>query len=287
MAREFVELKAPTQRADGFGWFKYGLLLLVSWTLRCRYRITTEGLEKIVQAHGPFLFLFEHVAQVDFALMGTALVSKWTQENGAWLFPLFIGELQFAKPGLVLDFVRSCALPVPANRFGRNASLQIEQTLREAVNQLKKGRSVALSPVGHLVRADGFTILKAQFGAAYILGEIQSGQATIVTVHFDGLFGSAFSRALTDQPPSYEILRLAIKAFLKGGFLLSRRRPVRICFQIRDLPIGKGAQPETVNPLLQKIFCQRQRPTYIPYHLFDPRGLDDLVKSAAKSGSLD
>lgn len=244
---------------------------LIAWLLARRYRLMVEGLASVRKVRSPMLILFEHPAQADAFLLASVLACEG-------IFPKWLAARDFALLPFVYGLTKNFILPVPEEVPRRRRLVLLRILMEQSIATLRAGRSLALSPVGALLREEGVTRLGDRTGTAQILQAFLPGEVTVVTVRFEGLYGSSTSRAHTQQPPDPRALLAAIRAFAKGGLLFSVRRPVKLIFEVHsDFPAGASATVAAVNSRLETIFHDRRVPAFVPYNRLDRQDVRTLT----------
>lgn len=207
-------------------WFLITSLRCVLWF---RYRLKVEGAEhlskELLNKPGGVLFLPNHPAYfVDPILVTLAVWRRYP------IRPMIV-EYMYYLPVVnwVMRYLR--ALPVPnfhmtSNSVKRKRNDQVFETVIEG---LKSGDNFLVYPAGK-VKHTAKEVVGAASGVHRILQEVP--EVNVVLVRTKGLWGSSFSRAITQEAPSLgqAVLR-GLKVILKNLFFFTPRRTVTICFE--------------------------------------------------------
>lgn len=208
------------------------MLYSIRFALWFRYKVTIKGLENLtqetLQKPGGVLFLPNHpTVFVDPTLVTLAVWRKYP------LRPIVV-EYMYYTP-VINWFMRFLhALPVP-NFLNTSNSLKkkkADQAIDAMALGLKNGENFLIYPAGKVKRQG-----KELISGSAIHRLIESvPEANVVLVRTTGLWGSSFSRALTNQSPFvFTTIFQGIKKALLNGLFFTPRRQVTIEF----VPAGK------------------------------------------------
>ncbi|MCB1109213.1 MAG: AMP-binding protein, partial [Chlamydiia bacterium] len=145
------------------------------------------------------------------------------------------------------------ALPIPNFETSTNAwkVKQAQKTYQKIKEGLARGQNFLIYPSGHLRRAPHEMV-----GGSLVHDLLEEcPNAKVVLVRTSGLWGSAFSRALTGALPDFwKVLWKGFKTILKNGFFFVPKRSVNIemCLAPDDFP--RGADRRTLNRYIEDWF---------------------------------
>lgn len=206
----------------------YILLILMRCTLWFRYRVKIKGLENLnpttLNKPGGVLFLPNHPTMfVDPTLITLAIWRKYP------LRPLVV-EYMYNAP-IVRWFMRFLnALPVPKFEIASNSlkKKRSEKSIQIIMEDLRHGQNFLIYPAGRM-KLSNKEILGGASGVHQIITSVP--EANIVLVRITGLWGSSFSRALSDVAPAmFPTIFRGIKIALKNLLFFTPRRDVTIEF---------------------------------------------------------
>lgn len=236
---------------------------LIRSILWFRYRVRTEGLEKVnketLKRPGGVLFLANHP---------TVFIDPAVVTLGVWSrFPIrpMIVEYFYFQP-VVNSLMRFMnALPVPdfdisSNSLKRKKSEDVIQTV---IDDLKKGDNFLIAPAGR-TKQTGY---EAIGGASAVHRILQANPNTnVVLVRSKGLWGSSFSRAFTGRsPPMFPTIFSHVKDILKNFIFFSPRRKVTVEYQPAPADFPYNASKIELNRWLENWYNR-------PDHLTEQKG---------------
>ena len=182
-------------------WLYETLYFVVYWFLRfaisLRYRINIKGLDEIKRKNpeSGFLFLPNHPAEVDPIFL---MVMLWPQYRTRPLVIQYFFEMPF-----VTHFMKLVkALPIPNMNGSSNKWKvhQIEKLFSTIVEGVKKKGNFIIYPAGRL-KLEGKEVVGGASLTHSLLQEFP--EVNVVLVRTTGLWGSAFSRALSGKVPPF------------------------------------------------------------------------------------
>jgi len=238
------------------------ILSIVRILLKLRYRIEVEGIEQLKDMDGPTLFLPNHPAYIDPAIVlahippqiePRPLVFTDTYRIGA-LYPLM----------RIVD-----AVEVPDLRRGRRSDVKKTRALIESVtHDLDRGDSFLIYPSGRLQREN-----EEQIGTARAAHDIlkKCSDVNVVLIRLRGVWGSVFSCAPTgDVPDLRKIVLIGIPRLLGSLILFLPRRQVALTLERVDASELAGLSRPELNRHLERWYNDDggEPPLYVPYHLF-------------------
>jgi len=204
------------------------LLYLMRFALWFRYRVTIKGLEylnsNVLDKPGGVLFLPNHpTVFVDPTLVTLAIWKKYP------IRPVIV-EYMYYTPlvHMIMRFMN--ALPIPnfvtsSNSIKKKRADAVFETI---IDELKKKENFLIYPAGKTKHQ-----AREIIGASGVQRIIQSvPEANIVLVRTTGLWGSKFSRALTNgsAPDMFQTMLWGVKTVFKNLLFFTPRREVTIEF---------------------------------------------------------
>ena len=218
-----------------------------------RYRVTVHGLENIAAPDktSPILFLPNHPALIDPVIVYSQLadvrprpLADENQMGG------FFG-------GLARRIIHAVCIPDLRKEPGDRARQAVRAGMTAIIDALRDGDSVLFYPSGRIYR-DKKEVIGGNSGAATLLHSLPD--VRVVLVRTTGLWGSSFGYAALGKPPSFarELLR-GIGTVLANFLFLTPRREVTVEF-IESQNCPRGADKHTVNPWLEAIYNEAERP---------------------------
>lgn len=205
--------------------FIEGLIACSVWlALRFRYNIKVVGFEKLTKENlsrpGGILFLPNHPSY--FVDPCVATLSVWPKYS---IRPMVV-EYMYYTPGFYTVLKIMDALPVPNFASSTNSlkKKKIERALQSVVDGIKKGENFSIAPAGR-VKYTGYEFIG---GASAVHKVLQDApEANVVLIRMKGLWGSRFSRALEQDPPSLgRALMWSLGVILKNLIIFTPRRKV-------------------------------------------------------------
>ncbi len=219
------------------------VLFCAELVLRLRYKVTYIGLDKVKEAlkneKRGVLFMPNHPSMLDPVIVSAPLMRSFAVR------PLII-EYVFYNPVFHRLFKKIKALPMANFATGFNPIKQrrAEKILRKMSDGLKMGDRFIIYPAGG-TKESAKEILGGAFGAHLLVTE--NPDAVLVLVRTTGLWGSMFSRALTQgrAPDLMKGLKKAFWTILKNAVFFVPRRNVTVEFEFAspDLP-RRGTKTE-------------------------------------------
>ncbi len=212
----------------------YYLILFINFIaftlLKCRYRLKVKGLNKILplMKKGGVLFLPNHPAMMDpgllFCILYRYFKIKPIVSSGIMELPFF--GFVFKK---IVKAIPMMDIAESGNNFVKS---QINKTIHQIYEELKKGQNILFYPAG-MLKKTGLEDLRGCSGAFNILKN--NDIATPVLVRFKGLWGSSFSKAQINS--GVDLPKSALNAFkmiFLNLFFFVPKRDVEIEFHIPD-----------------------------------------------------
>ncbi len=208
---------------------------LFAWMVRkvlaLRYRLKIT--EKDIASDRGIIFIPNHPAEIDPVMLITHLWGRFK------LRPVVVEHFYY-MPGAG-PFMRMVdALPIPnfettTNTWKINQAKKTYQKIKEG---LARGQNFLIYPSGHLRRAPHEVV-----GGSLVHDLLnECPNAKVVLVRTCGLWGSAFSRAITGNSPDFwEVLWKGFKTILKNGifFVPKRKVDIEMCLAPDDFPRGQ------------------------------------------------
>lgn len=233
---------------------EYFIAYLMKFILWFRYRIQVVGLEKLtpqtLNRSGGVLFLPNHPSYYIDPIVATLAV-----------FPTFpirpmIVEYMYYVPFIhgLMRFMN--ALPMPnfvssSNSLKRKKSEKVIQTV---IDDLKGGQNFLIYPAGK-VKHEAYETIGGASAVQRILTE--APEANVVLVRIKGLWGSSFSRALTNAaPPLSSVLVEALKVILKNLIFFTPRREIIVELVPAPADFPRQASRMEINKYLEGWYNQ-------------------------------
>lgn len=214
------------------------LNVVIRTLLSLRYTIVEKNkksLAALEKSGKSIIFLPNHPAEIDPIIMITRLAKKFKPSplvvenfydyNGAGFF---MKELK-AIP--IPDFVES------VNEFKMQRG---EKAYQDVVAAVKEGRNLLIYPSGMLKR-DGDEKIGGSSFVHRLLNEVDNVE--VVLVRMSGLWGSVFSRAITNTTPNFwKEIMFGVGVTIRNGFFFNPRRKVTIEYSVetQSLPIQES-----------------------------------------------
>ncbi|MEI8365907.1 MAG: AMP-binding protein [Parachlamydiaceae bacterium] len=226
---------------------------IIAYTLKLalmfRYRIKVVGLDKLtpeaLNRPGGIVFMPNHPAYFIDPIVVTLAV--WPR------FPIrpMIVEYMYYTP-MVHGLMRFMdALPIPnfvttSNSLKRKKS---ERTIQTVIENLKQGQNFLIYPAGKVKH----TAYEAVGGASAIQRILtEAPEANVVLVRTKGLWGSSFSRALTQPVPSLgEAFVRSLKIILKNLIFFTPRRELIVELEVASAAFPRNSSRLEMNRYLE------------------------------------
>ncbi len=239
--------------------------IIVKWVLKLRYRIRISGIEEIAsKGKEGILFLPNHPARIDPVILYVYLRSQFT--------PRGFGDKDQVDRFFIRVFARRFGVrTIPSMaRYGPAARAEIEKTLDESIEGLKRGENLLLWPAGRAYRSRRES-LGANSSVERILRNFPD--VRIVLVRTKGLWGSGFSWANGQEPIVLKVLRKGLFSLLASGIFFAPRRKITIeLYEPEDLP--RNTDRKTFNRFLEAYYNDNLLPnTYVPYSIWEKGGV--------------
>lgn len=273
------------------------ILIFIKFTLSLRYRVTVEGLDKVIEqvsrSDKPCLFLPNHPALIDPVILYSIIGMRFHPRPLA-------DEAQAARPGLKTIFrkiIQVIIIP-DVSKEGRNAKQGVQEALDSVVEALGCNQNVMLYPSGHTYRQSNEQI-SGNSGLDQVLSALRrEGKPlpNLIIVRSSNLWGSRFSRAWGIYPRIGKILRQGIKALFANFIFFMPRRKVTVEFGIFDEFTAMAASQESgqrkeMNAWLENYYNQVSAPAKaIPLYFWQgskPVLLEELKNKPSLAAASD
>ena len=198
-----------------------GVACIFYWILRRRYRVHTEGIERLKKS-GAKLLLPNHPAHIDPQIL-TALVRLHCD------FVPVVSE-QFANLPFIGYFIRrQNAVVVSDLKFGNRDPNVLNTIVSGVLNAFEKNKSVIIYPAGG-IKHTSHEVIKNKQSVHAIVRQLPE-HVTILGVRIHGLWGSMWSVAWNGKRPNFLwcMTKGIFYFFLNLVFFLPKRN-VRIEF---------------------------------------------------------
>ncbi len=234
--------------------FILGLIIfLAKILLKIRYRVSYKGFDTVKKelkgSKKGILFLANHPAViVDPLITSIPLIENFQTR------PLVI-EYMYYNPAFhgVMKLIGALPIPNFSTSFNVIKVERAKKSMNEIHQALNKGESFLIYPSG-TTKVTGREILGGAFAVANIIQENQD--LHICCIRTEGLWGSAFSRALTNGD-SVDLQSVFTKAFwttLKNLIFFVPKRNITCTYELVDKTFPyKGAKNE-INEYLENWF---------------------------------
>lgn len=229
-------------------WFLIAFASVIRSILALRYRIEVRDGTNSRKDWRGVLFLSNHQSQIDTVFIGTVLGQK-----GVRFRPLIV-EYVYRMAWLKLGIKALRAIPIPNFESSVNQYKKVrgERALQEVSRSLTEGQNVLLFPSGKMKRSGVEKLGGAS--AAYNLVQ-EHRDMPVVLIRITGLWGSRFSRALSEELPIAEQTILAgIRATLKNLLFFNPRR--RLHLEIMEAPqaLYEAKEKLEFNRILEDVY---------------------------------
>ena len=249
--------------------------------LSVRYQVALRGVERIAQrGRSGILFLPNHPALIDPVLIMSYL-------RGPFAPRALADQDQIDRPFIRWVANRMDVRAIPdIRKYGVEVRPKVEATIREAIDDLKRGANLLMYPSGHAYRSR-YEDLRGNSAVEAILRE--APEARVVLVRTRGLWGSSFSYAHGTPSIGQAFTRGVLKAAENYLVLTPRRRVTIELHEPADLPRRAGRNE--INAYLEAFYNQDAPPnTYVPYTVWEgstqPRAIPEPL-GLALSGTLE
>ncbi|MDB5036939.1 MAG: aas [Bacteriovoracaceae bacterium] len=248
-----------TTTTTGFG--KNLTLFTVRNILKLRYKIETEGLDKIKpRSNGKgTLLLPNHPGLIDPVIVLSSLNSIFQPRP-------VMAEIALDYPGLKWFSKRANAVIIPEISMGTQESIErTEAAMKEIIDGIHRGENFLLYPSGHITKT-AKEWLGSRSGVKQIIDA--APEANILLIKTEGIWGSAFTYGATGAYPN------AGEAFLSGfpyilgnGVFFGPRRKVKIkVIEATDFP--RGGDARLINQYLESFYNSKVIPnTWVPRYI--------------------
>jgi len=207
---------------------------LIKFAISLRYKVTYKGLESLnslpTDKSPGTLFLPNHPSQLDgfFVMRG---IEQYAPRPAA---VEYLYEIPLVS--LLLRLVR--AIPVPnLDSCGNSVKrYRVDQVMNQLIAALKEGDNFLFYPSGRL-KVTGSEMIGGASGVRRLLQAVPG--TTIVLVHVTGLWGSTFSRGITNRVPKLgQTFWNGFKHILKNLIFFTPRRQVTVEYSVapQDFP---------------------------------------------------
>ena len=258
--------------------FKSLFMVALMILLRVRYRIISVNYDSLIRLgfhkQGGVLFLPNHPAAIDPIILTALLTPRFAPR------PLIVRDFyDLPYAGALLRMVR--AVPIP--NLESSADVEKVRQVKGVLDMVKKGfmqrNNFLVYPSGR-VKKEAFEEVR---GTSFVQRAfVMYPDVRIVLVRTTGLWGSAFSRAITGELPDFwkEAIRGCKAVFTNGLFFLPRRT-VTIEFEPLPEDFPKQGSRFEMNRYLEKWYnsyvdhagrrvCEEPL-TLVPLHRFSQR----------------
>jgi len=237
------------------------LLTVTRWFLSLRYRINISGLKEITaKGKRGILFLPNHPALIDPVILFAHMHNLFA--------PRAIGDKDQVDRFLVRSVARRRGVRTIPDiaKYGSAVRGEIEQTLNQCVEGLKRGENLLLWPSGHIYRSY-LEDLNANSSVERIIQ--QYPDVRVVLIRTRGLWGSAFSRASGRPLKVAKVLVKGTLSLLASGIFFAHRRNVTIEFyEPADFP--RVPDRSALNRYLEAYYnVDALHNTYVPYTVWE------------------
>lgn len=229
----------------------YFLYKLTCCVISLRYRVHTQGLEKLKPLEkGGVLFLPNHPAEIDPVIV---MLILWRHYKPR---PLVLEKFYYLTGAHYLQKLVG-AIPIPdlngqANKWKEN---KIEKIFQQISEGLKSGENYLIYPSGRLK----YKAEESLGGASFVHRLIfENPKIQVVLIRTTGLWGSRFSTALTGNTPDFvKIFWEGIKIVLKNGIFFIPRRDVYVDIEPAAQDFPKTSPRLEFNRYLEKWYNKK------------------------------
>jgi len=243
--------------------------------LSLRYRVTTDGTDRLPALKRKTLLLPNHPGYIDPALVLTHC------GDGLNPRPMVFSDT-YRNPALHPLMRMIHALEIPKlDQHSRSAREQAQAMVDAVVAGLERGENFLIYPSGRLQRA-GQEVIGAASAVAEILQRVPD--ANVVLIQTKGVWGSRFSFAQTGVLPDLNACLLRSLGDLLANLLFFLpRREIRIKARVQDRSQMPEPKRETLNPWLENWYNDgtSAEPEWVPYHCLWGQPEFDFPKTQA------
>lgn len=238
---------------------------LMKILLSLRYRVTVRGLEAVPAERG-IIIIPNHPAEIDPVIVTTFLWDLLKPQ------PVVL-ESVYKTPLLTPIMRQIKAIPMPDMDFdsGPYKRRRIQRALDDVVTRLKNGENILIYPSGRL-SVTGVEKLGGASGFSSILK--QHPNVPVLMVRIRGLYGSIFSRALTEghSPDIIATIKRGASLALQNLLFFAPRRNVTIDLVYNPLDLPRDGDTLTVNRYLENFYNspEPETPRLVPYTFWNP-----------------
>ena len=217
---------------------------LVRQALSLRYNVRIE--KKNLPHEQGVVFIPNHPAEIDPIIV---MAHLWRRFK---LRPLVVEHFYYL-PGAKRFMKMVDALPIPnfettTNTWKVNQAKRVYKKIKEG---LARGQNFLIYPSGHLRRSSHEVV-----GGSIVHDLLEEcPNAKVVLIRTTGLWGSAFSRALTGKVPDFwKMLWKGFKIVLRNGIFFTPRRDVTIEMALAPDDMPRQAPRKELNRYLEDWF---------------------------------
>lgn len=226
--------------------FLTGFFLKALFSLR--YRVEEKHLKTLFDRgyhkKGGVLFLPNHVAQIDSLILNALLIGHFRPR------PVVVTHFYFLKGAhFLMRWIG--AIPIPDFKASANRwkIKQVERVLEKVRKGMEQRENFLIYPSGRL-KTSGIESLGGNSLVHRLL--LRAPQTKIVLVRITGLWGSSFSRAISDKTPDFWSSVLGgIKVLLKNGLFFTPRRKVTVDFSLAPQDFPRDGSRKELNRYLE------------------------------------
>lgn len=208
---------------------------IIKRVLALRYDIQVRGLSRIakkqLKKESGILFLPNHPAEIDPVIMMSILAKNFAPR------PLVVEHFYYMT-GMYTVMRLVDAFPIPQVETTANQwkIRRVEKAFNTIKQGLQQGQNFLIYPSGSL-KKEGYEVIGGNSFVHRLIHECPD--VKIVLIRTTGLWGSAFSRAITGEVPNFWRIALSkIKILCKNWVFFLPKRRVRVEFAIdpEDFP---------------------------------------------------
>lgn len=214
-----------------------------------RYRVRIEGLDQInsesLNNPGGILFMPNHPTFfIDPIVTSLTIWKKYAVR------PMII-EYMYYMPFIHTVMRMANALPIPDFVSSTNSlkKKKGEKVINEVIKGLKEKQNFLVYPSGK-AKYSSYESIGGASAAQQILQRCP--EANVVLVRIKGLWGSSFSRAISDSSDLSNIFKHSLKAIFKNLIFFTPRRQVVIEFKVASKELPQQASRLEINRYLER-----------------------------------